>query len=127
MAEDRRDLLCLDLERAEELRANRLEPEAARLMASRLRALADPTRLGIVDALDKGGELCVCDLAWITAKAQNLVSHHVRALKDGGLAESRRDGKIVFYALTESGSFLYAQAAAGANNGGEPVVERHVA
>ena len=111
---DHCDLLCLDLERAEELRAEQLDPDAARLMAVRLQALADTTRLGIVDALYKGGELCVCDLAWITGKAQNLVSHHLKTLRSEGLAESRRDGKIVFYSLTEAGSFLYAQATVGA-------------
>jgi ArsR family transcriptional regulator, lead/cadmium/zinc/bismuth-responsive transcriptional repressor len=75
-----------------------------------MRALADPTRLVIVDALDKGGELCVCDLAWITGRAQNLVSHHLRSLKGEGLATARREGKIVFYSLTEHGVRLYAEA-----------------
>ena len=75
-----------------------------------MRALADPTRLVIVDALEQWGELCVCDLAWITGRAQNLVSHHLRSLKGEGLAESRREGKIVFYSLTEPGARLYAQA-----------------
>lgn len=78
-----------------------------------MRALGDPTRLIIVDALEQGGELCVCDLAWITGRAQNLVSHHLRALKAEGLARSRREGKIVFYALTEVGANLYAQATVG--------------
>lgn len=53
-----------------------------------------------------GGELCVCDLAWIAAKAENLVGHHLRALRSVGLARSRRDGKIVFYALTDDGREL---------------------
>jgi ArsR family transcriptional regulator, lead/cadmium/zinc/bismuth-responsive transcriptional repressor len=108
--DDRCDLLCLDLPRAEELRARRLDPAAAESIAARMRALGDPTRMVIVDALDEGGELCVCDLAWITGRAQNLVSHHLRALKDEGLAQSRREGKIVFYSLTDAGSRLYAQA-----------------
>ena len=114
VGEDRCDLLCLDLERAEELRADPLDTEVAGLIARRLQALADTTRLGIVDALHKGGELCVCDLAWITGKAQNLVSHHLKTLRNEGLAESRRDGKIVFYSLTETGSILYAQASVAA-------------
>jgi ArsR family transcriptional regulator, lead/cadmium/zinc/bismuth-responsive transcriptional repressor len=45
-------------------------------------------------------------LAWISGRAQNLVSHHLRALKDGGLAQSRREGRIVFYSLTEAGAEL---------------------
>jgi len=110
--DDQCDLLCLDLPRAEELRARSLDLATAERVAARMRALADPTRLGIIDALSRGGELCVCDLAWITERAQNLVSHHLRTLKGEGLAESRRDGKIVFYSLTPSGRQLYAAAVA---------------
>jgi DNA-binding transcriptional ArsR family regulator len=112
LGEDRCDVLCLDLPRAEELRARRLDQEAAEALAARMRALADPTRLLIVDALARGGELCVCDLAWIVGRAENLVSHHLRALRAERLARSRREGKIVFYALTEDGARLYADAAA---------------
>jgi DNA-binding transcriptional ArsR family regulator len=69
-------------------------------------ALADPTRLGLAASLREGGELCVCDLAWISGRPQNLVSHHLRALKQERLATSRREGKIVFYSLTELGEEL---------------------
>lgn len=48
----------------------------------------------------RGTELCGCDLAWVLEKPQNLVSHHVRALRGAGLARSRRDGKMVMYSLT---------------------------
>jgi DNA-binding transcriptional ArsR family regulator len=53
-----------------------------------------------------GEELCVCDLAWIAGRAENLVGHHLRQLRVAGLARSRRDGKIVFYALTATGQAL---------------------
>ena len=39
-------------------------------------------------ALREGEELCVCDLAWIAARAENLVGHHLRVLRDAGLATS---------------------------------------
>lgn len=107
------DLLCLDIDRAEEIRADGLDPATLALAASRMRALADPTRLSLADALARGSELCVCDLGWISGRAQNLVSHHLRALKTEGLAESRRDGKVVFYRLTPMGRRLYAAALAG--------------
>ena len=74
--------------------------------AERARALSDPTRLTLAAALGEGGELCVCDLAWISERAQNLVSHHLRVLRSNGLVSSRREGKIVFYSLTESGRSL---------------------
>ena len=69
-------------------------------------ALGDPSRLEIAAALDQGGELCVCDLAWITERSQNLVSHHLRALRRADLVASRRDGKLVMYTLTDAGRRL---------------------
>jgi ArsR family transcriptional regulator, lead/cadmium/zinc/bismuth-responsive transcriptional repressor len=48
----------------------------------------------------------VCDLAWISEHTQNLVSHHLRALRQAGLVTSRRDGKMVMYELTETGHRL---------------------
>jgi DNA-binding transcriptional ArsR family regulator len=105
VADDRCDLLCLDLPKAEEIR-HRLDSDVIALAAGRARALADPTRLMVAVALLEGGELCVCDLAWIAGRAENLVGHHLRALRDAGLASSRREGKIVFYSLTPGGSAL---------------------
>jgi DNA-binding transcriptional ArsR family regulator len=72
--------------------------------AARARALADPTRLSLASSLRDGDELCVCDLAWISERSQNLVSHHLRVLKQEGLAASRREGKVVFYSLTDVGA-----------------------
>jgi len=106
MADDRCDLLCLDLPKAEAIRdAQPSRPETRRL-AEGFRALGDPTRLTIALALREGGELCVCDLAWIAERAENLVSHHVRALRAAGLADYRRDGKMALYSLTERGRTL---------------------
>jgi DNA-binding transcriptional ArsR family regulator len=106
MRDDRCDLLCLDLEKAERLRLGRLDGELAERLAGQAKALADPTRLTIAAALAATDELCVCDLAWVTERAENLVSHHARALRTGGLAASRRDGKMVFYRLTDIGRRL---------------------
>jgi ArsR family transcriptional regulator, lead/cadmium/zinc/bismuth-responsive transcriptional repressor len=106
VADDRCDLLCLDLEKAERLRAERLEEASARPLAERARALSDPTRLTLAAALGATDELCVCDLAWVSERAENLVSHHLRALRAAGLVNSRRDGKMVMYSLTDAGRVL---------------------
>jgi DNA-binding transcriptional ArsR family regulator len=106
MSDDRCDLLCLDLPRAEELRRARLSGQAAADFAAGAKALGDPTRLTLAVALRNGGELCVCDLSWVVERAENLVSHHVRALRTAGLVRSRRDGKMVMYALTDRGRDL---------------------
>jgi DNA-binding transcriptional ArsR family regulator len=51
-------------------------------------------------------ELCVCDVAWVSGRAENLVSHHLRQLRAAGLVTSRRDGKMVLYAMTARGRAL---------------------
>ncbi len=106
MGDDRCDLLCLDLEKAERLRVQRLDGDLAERLAAQAKALSDPTRLTIAVALAATEELCVCDLAWVTERAENLVSHHARALRAIGLAASRRDGKMVLYRLTDTGRSL---------------------
>ncbi len=83
-----------------------LGEEAAREAADRARALSDPTRLTLAAALDEGGELCVCDLAWISGRTQALVSHHLRTLRSEKLVRSRRGGKLVIYSLTDEGRSL---------------------
>lgn len=113
MADDRCDLLCLDLEKAERLRQGRLGGEAAERLAASVKALSDPTRLTVAAALAATDELCVCDLAWVAERAENLVSHHARVLRAHGLAASRREGRMVLYRLTEGGRALLDVVLAG--------------
>ena len=99
---DRCDLLCLDLPKAEAVRASvgRLDATPS---AATARALGDETRVRLAAALATTEELCVCDLAWIVGRSDKLVSHHIRVLRQVGIAQSRREGKIVFYHLTDDG------------------------
>ena len=106
MADDRCDVLCLDLEKAETLRSQRLGDDTADRLAGQAKALGDPTRLMLAAALADGEELCVCDLAWVVERAENLVSHHLRQLRSHGLVASQRDGKMVMYSLTKRGREL---------------------
>jgi ArsR family transcriptional regulator, lead/cadmium/zinc/bismuth-responsive transcriptional repressor len=106
MADDRCDLLCLDLPRAEALRQEAPPLAALDAASARAKALSDPTRLAVALALARGSELCVCDLAWVVERSEKLVSHHARTLRQAGLVQSRRDGKMVMYALTETGRTL---------------------
>lgn len=112
MGDDCCGLLCLDLPVAERLRNSKPAPGRADALAAAAAALADPTRVTIIDALARGGELCVCDLSWLAERSEKLVSHHVRRLRGDGLVTSRRDGKMVMYALTPRGRALYAAVTA---------------
>lgn len=102
------DLLCLDLPKAEALRAALPAPEALEAAALPFKALTDPTRLAVLLSLADGGSCCVCDLSWVVGREEKLVSHHVRQLKALGVARSRRDGRMVMYELTELGIELAA-------------------
>lgn len=106
MSDDRCELLCLDLPLAEDIRRSLIDRAVASGAAARAAALGDPTRLELAFALARGGELCVCDLAWISGRAQNLVSHHLRQLRQAGLAQSRRQHRMVLYSLTDTGRAL---------------------
>ncbi|MCC7371390.1 MAG: winged helix-turn-helix transcriptional regulator [Chloroflexi bacterium] len=59
---------------------------AARL----LKLLADPTRRRVFLKLTEG-EICNCELADGLGLAQNLVSHHIRQLREAGFVRERRD------------------------------------
>jgi DNA-binding transcriptional ArsR family regulator len=100
--EDRCELLCLDLPKAEAVRA--AVPRAT--VAASAAARAKPTPLSLAAALGKTEERCVCDLPWISGRTDALVSHHLRLLRAAGLASSRRDGNIVLYSLTSAGRRL---------------------
>lgn len=100
------ELLCLDLPRAETLRRSRPPVSELVLAAEGAKALSDPTRLAVALALRDGGELCVCDLAWVCERSDKLVSHHARLLRSAGLVESRREGKMVLYTITARGTRL---------------------
>ena len=117
MSRDRCDLICIDAPLAEAIRAKLLGEGAALDAAERAKALSDPTRLTLAEALREGEELCVCDLSWIVGRSQNLVSHHLGALRSRGLVRSRRDGKMVMYSLTSIGRVLLDVVV------GEPVEE----
>ena len=75
-------------------------------------ALADPVRLRIVGVLAEGGR-CVCDLHERVPVAANLLSYHLRVLRDAGLVTAARRGRWIDYRL-DSGGFaaLWAQASA---------------
>ena len=104
--DDSCDLLCLDLPVAEAIRSRMPLLPGLETAAAAAKALADPTRLKVAAALAEAGELCVCDLAWVIGQAQNLVSHHLRQLRQAGLAASRRQGRLVMYTLTDRGRAL---------------------
>lgn len=67
--------------------------------ASLLAAIADPTRLGILRQLANEGERCVCKLDPAPSLAPNLLSYHLKVLREAGLVVTTRRGRWIDYAL----------------------------
>src|ERR687888_1927411 len=75
-------------------------PEQARdELATRFKALADPTRVAIVNRLAAAPEVCVCDLTASFDLSQPTISHHLKILREAGLVDSTRRGTWAYYRL----------------------------
>jgi ArsR family transcriptional regulator len=70
--------------------------------AERLKALAEPTRLQILEMLDRE-EMCVCEIIERLNMSQPAVSHHLKILRQAELITDRKEGKWVFYTLNAAG------------------------
>lgn len=73
--------------------------DAAETLSATFKALADPTRVAIVNRLTKAESVCVCDLTAAFELSQPTISHHLRILRDSGLVESERRGTWAYYRL----------------------------
>jgi ArsR family transcriptional regulator len=70
------------------------------LLADFLRIISEENRLKIICFL-QSGEQCVCDIWQFLKLPQNLISHHLKVLKDFGLISSRKEGLNVYYSINE--------------------------
>jgi len=77
-----------------------LDERVAQALAARFKALADPSRVAIVNRLAGADEVCVCDFIGTLGLAQPTVSHHLKVLREAGLVEvARKRGTWVYYRL----------------------------
>jgi ArsR family transcriptional regulator len=92
------------------LAAPLLSDEEAEATATLFRALADPARVRIVNALATTDEpVCVCELIGPLGLSQGTVSHHLKKLTDAGLLEREQRGRWAYYSLSpEAASTLAA-------------------
>jgi ArsR family transcriptional regulator, arsenate/arsenite/antimonite-responsive transcriptional repressor len=92
--------LCLALYRSETwlMTSTDLEARSLEMRAQAFAALSDPIRLRILDHLSFGSS-CVCDLQKKVEVAPNLLSYHLRVLREAGLVETSRRGRWIDYDL----------------------------
>ncbi|MED3575909.1 ArsR/SmtB family transcription factor [Cytobacillus praedii] len=96
--QDTCETFCFDEEKV-----NRVQRKVEEVsgVESLFKALSDSTRIKIAYALTIEKELCVCDVANIIGSSTATASHHLRLLRDLGLAKHRKEGKLVFYSLAD--------------------------
>lgn len=107
--DDRCEVYRVDETKVKRSQARLVDGLTATHLSLTFRALGDPSRVRIVSAL-ASGELCVCDIAASVGMSQSAVSHQLRALRDAGLVEFRKDGRRAFYKLhSEHIAALFAE------------------
>ncbi|WP_414635814.1 ArsR/SmtB family transcription factor [Amycolatopsis sp.] len=95
-----------------------LGEDAAVELSRMFKALSDPVRLRLLSliASHEGGEACVCELIGPFDVSQPTISHHLKVLREAGLADCERRGTWVYYwvlpdALARLSGLLQAPAA----------------
>lgn len=88
-----------------------MEPTAVEPLAAAgiFAALAEPARLQILGVLS-GGERCVCDINAAVPIAANVLSYHLRVLREAGLIEGTRRGRWIDYRLSDGAEGLVGGA-----------------
>jgi DNA-binding transcriptional ArsR family regulator len=76
-----------------------IQIEQLELASSKLRAMAHPMRIAIIELLHDGKQLSVTEIYKKLKIEQAAASHHLNILKNKGVLASRRDGKKIFYSI----------------------------
>ncbi|MDP1715664.1 MAG: metalloregulator ArsR/SmtB family transcription factor [Anaerolineales bacterium] len=75
-------------------------PKSIEIQAKLFRGFSDPSRLSILDAL-RGGVLTVSEIVEATGLSQSNVSNHLGCLRDCGLVVAEKQGRFVYYELSD--------------------------
>ena len=87
-------------DKVEGTRKNMASEEEMFDIAEFFKVFADSTRIKILSALFEN-ELCVCDIAACLNMTKSAVSHQLRILRQADLVRNRKEGKIVYYRLSD--------------------------
>ncbi|HAC2235221.1 TPA_asm: metalloregulator ArsR/SmtB family transcription factor [Listeria monocytogenes] len=101
---NKQELICdcdvIHKEVVEKVKEVMPEKQAITNLTSLYKAFADKTRLEILYALHES-EMYVCDLAVLLNMTKSAISHQLKTLRLANLVKNRREGKIVYYSLTD--------------------------
>jgi len=118
------EIFCYDEEKVKRLKGD-LQQQDTLSVSKIFKALADDTRVKVAYVLSQEVELCVCDVANVVGCTMATASHHLRLLRNLGLAKYRKEGKLVFYSLDDDHvkqliqvAFLHSREAVGTHGTG---------
>lgn len=98
--ENKDEFLCVHEDVVEKVKSQLPPDEILYDLAELFKVFGDTTRIRILYALFES-ELCVNDMAQLLGLSQTAVSHQLRVLKNNKLVRFRKEGKIVFYSLSD--------------------------
>jgi DNA-binding transcriptional ArsR family regulator len=78
-----------------------ITPAQAGQMVGLFKVLANDSRLRLLHALERAGQLCVTDLADAVGMRPQAVSNQLQRLADRGIVAARRDGNNIFYRIAD--------------------------
>lgn len=96
--------------------AHPLPEELVQLIADRFRALAEPTRIKLVDRL-REGEANVVELTELVGTTQQNVSKHLSLLQRAGVVTRRKQGNYAYYRVADETIFALCEAVCGSLQG----------
>lgn len=94
------DCEVIHAELVESVRKNMPDEDELYDLSDFFKVLGDSTRAKIMWALDES-EMCVCDLAVLLNMTKSAISHQLHSLRQANLVKYRKEGKVVFYSLTD--------------------------
>ena len=78
-----------------------IDLKRAAALSRLLKIFANDTRLRLLHALERGGEVCVTDLAAAVEMAPQAVSNQLQRLADRGVVSARREGTRLYYRIAD--------------------------
>lgn len=82
------------------VRSGMLEQMQFEKLSMFFKAISDETRIKILYSLSRS-KMCVCDLAALLGMTASAISHQLRVLRQAGLVRSEKQGKAVYYMLSD--------------------------
>ena len=94
------DSTCVHKDVVDAVKSTFMAEEVLFDLADFYKIFGDTTRIKILYAIDKQ-DLCVCDIASILNMTVSAVSHQLKQLRDSNLVKTRREGKSIYYSLSD--------------------------